>query len=745
MTQNREGLPASIRNDRRFFEMYGAGKADTPAGWNTPAKWKTLDEIPKGKTFGFAIGGEGSNYLFIDFDHVFKKNGELTPSAQKAYNRLIKCGKTYTERSLSGSGLHMICDLGTCADRFAPVSNGLHEIILWMNPEEYAALPKETHDKVPKIEMFYRQAGRYVYLTGNSKRVADVARDETAADIFRELLQIREECRDRFGRVSAGGSGAGDDAAQLQADEETLQRVQAALPYISAGDYETWVRIGQACRNIGIPFEVWDEWSKYTDMRAGDAYPNYSPDETAKKWKSFNGNAHWNAGTIIRYARKNGFEAGDDFSDDADSLAKFHLHNKRGEVTGVYDYAIYEHIKNHENLFILGKVPYIYKDGVYSADISGAQLKTMIQTLIYPKFIKAPTTKRIFDLFTSAAELELTAEDLNKYPAHWINFKNGFYDPIERQMIPHDPKYRAINQLPHDFDPSADPDGDKVRAWIESLADPEDIEMLLEYAGYCFTRDTRQQKFMILRGAGGTGKSTFIRMLETAIGSRNVSNISLSQLTQRFATFGLVGKLLNSCADLEVEALEDTSMLKKALGEDRMSAEAKGKDSIFFRNYSKLIFSTNELPFVKSEKTNGFYRRLLVLTMDRVPERTRPDLFAELSGELDAFIHLCVDALERMLKRGTIAESRGSVEAVQQLRNDSDSVESFINECCIRDKAQQIKRSELFLAYEEYCFDSERQALKKSNFFRSMRVKGFTEIKTQGEIYFRGISAENPA
>ena len=162
----------------------------------------------------------------------------------------------------------------------------------------------------------------------------------------------------------------------------------------------------------------------------------------------------------------------------------------------------------------------------------------------------------------------------------------------------------------------------------------------------------------------------------------NLSHVSLKELGQRFASYGLMGKLVNSCADLEVTALEDTSTLKKILGEDAIRAEAKGKDAVSFKSYAKLLFSTNELPLVLSERSNGFFRRVMILTMDQRPERARADFLDVLQGEADYFLHLCVDALAGMYADGKIHESPASIEAVKSLRNDSDSAEAFLSERC---------------------------------------------------------------
>ena len=429
-----------------------------------------------------------------------------------------------------------------------------------------------------------------------------------------------------------------------------------------------------------------------------------------------------------------------------EDLSQFHHFNDKGLPTSVYDFRIYEYLSQRGDIFILGSVPYMYRGGVYRGDVSGANLKTEIRKLIYPELVKSTTIERVYRLFLSEKDIQVSYEDLNRYPQHWINFKNGFYDPIAQKMIPHDPKYRAINQIPHEYDPEAQLTGEEVERWLGLIVPkPDDREMFLQYNGYSLTRDTRFQKMLILLGLGGSGKSTAIRVLELMIGSENISNISLKELSQRFASYGLLGKLLNSCADLEVSALEDTSVIKKVLGEDSLRAEAKGKDAISFKNYAKLIFSTNELPLVLSEKTNGFFRRLLILNMNNQPEHKRADYLDLLSKEIDYMIQLSVKALERAYQQGHITESAGSHEAVQSLREDSDTVEAWINEECSRVKGSRVERGQLYLKYDSFCFSSGRTSLSKNSFFRSLRMKDFKEVKSSGVRYFEGISLQKSA
>ena len=103
------------------------------------------------------------------------------------------------------------------------------------------------------------------------------------------------------------------------------------------------------------------------------------------------------------------------------------------------------------------------------------------------------------------------------------------------------------------------------------------------------------------------------------------------------------------------------------------------------------------------------------------------------------------EAVERMYERRILVSSADSEKAVTQLRMDSDTVQAFLMEGCILDKTGRMERTELYKKYEQYCEETDRQSLTKNNFYKSLRVKGYKEIKIDGYRYFKGISDEKPA
>ena len=97
---------------------------------------------------------------------------------------------------------------------------------------------------------------------------------------------------------------------------------------------------------------------------------------------------------------------------------------------------------------------------------------------MYRKLKKIGAIERIYALLIIQPEAHRCLNDLYNMPAHWINFRNGYYDPIENVMIEHDPKYLTLNQVPHEFHPEEKVEalsgGEVIRSYLAtSLPDPQ--------------------------------------------------------------------------------------------------------------------------------------------------------------------------------------------------------------------------------------------------------------------------------
>lgn len=431
---------------------------------------------------------------------------------------------------------------------------------------------------------------------------------------------------------------------------------------------------------------------------------------------------------------------------DADDQLKnrFCIIDRNGNCKGIIDKALIDYIMEQYHMFVCMGTLYLYDDGVYTEDTDGIRIKDIMQQYLYISVIRARTLNNLYSLLLMQRSLQRTMDQVNQYPKSWINFQNGMLDTETLELHPHSPEYYSINQIPHSYLAEFLPNRWKeTQKFLQfSAPGPEDIRMLLQYLGYCMTMDTRQQVFLMLKGEGGTGKSRVIHLFEYIIGKENVSNIALQDLNKRFYPSALFCKLLNSCADISSAAMEDVDTIKKATGEDILMYEQKGADPRSFTSYAKLMFSANRVPMNLDEKSNAYYRRLLIYEMNKRPSQEDRDLDKKLEAEVEMTINRAVWALHEMYtsESGRILKSENSRRLVNKQRMDADSVEAFLQEAVVRGQGKRILRGALYDAYRAYCEENERICYKKRQFFNALEERGLLVAKIQGDYYIDRIA-----
>jgi P4 family phage/plasmid primase-like protien len=233
--------------------------------------------------------------------------------------------------------------------------------------------------------------------------------------------------------------------------------------------------------------------------------------------------------------------------------------------------------------------------------------------------------------------------------------------------------------------------------------------------------------------------------LQTALlGKDNVSSVPLQNLEERFSGIQLLGKLANICGDLDKAALKTVATFKKVVGGDSLTDCYKGKDLVTFIPYARLVFSANEVPITLDEKSNAFFRRLIIIKMDNKPVMPDYQLEEKLIAEMPYIINKSMDALYQLYADGHIFESDSSVNLVNQLYEESDSVKAFLNAKTIKVIGAGVKTTELYQSYKDFCEDEEREALSRNNFYRNIKGKGIVKKTVHGYEQFSDIAIKNP-
>lgn len=429
------------------------------------------------------------------------------------------------------------------------------------------------------------------------------------------------------------------------------------------------------------------------------------------------------------------------------NLNRFHKFNEQGKRIGVLDMEIVDYLMQTVPFFVIGSIPYIYNQGCYQEDSNGIILKSHIQKLLFRDCIKSTVIQGIYNLLLCQPQVQKRFSDLNNQPSHWINFKNGYFDVKEWKMISHDTKYLMINQIPFFFYPEqADAvlaQCTTIRRYLDlSMPNESDQQTFWQYLGYCMTTDTHFQKFLMIKGKGGTGKSVAISLIQHIIGIENCSSIPLQDLNKRFYATGLFGKQLNACADIPCTAMQSVDIIKKAVGEDTLLYEKKGQDPTQFHSYAKLLFSANEMPLNLDDKTNAYYRRLLVLDMNRTIPESEKDIMLKdkIYKETDYSIHMGVAALKQLYADNHFCESCHSRECIEELYRSADSVKAFLDKKVCRQNGKRLKRSDMYKFYTDFCEENDRQAHGKSIFFRMMTDKGYAIKRNSDGFYYDNLS-----
>jgi P4 family phage/plasmid primase-like protien len=364
---------------------------------------------------------------------------------------------------------------------------------------------------------------------------------------------------------------------------------------------------------------------------------------------------------------------------------------------------------------------YRYKDGVWRTVSRHALSHICVRALqgeSQPQFIDG--TIKILAGLVNREENEWP-----KYP-DYINCLNGMINLRTGQLEEHDPKYGSRTQIPVKFDLDAD-----YTNWWKFLneifpGEPDKIDLLQEYFGYCLLSDCRFQKALFLYGVGANGKSTVLNVLREVVGPENTSSIEISSLEDKFTAYYLQNKLVNVATETTSRAPIGTQIFKKAIGGETLTVERKYGSKYDFTPFAKFLIAMNDQPVI-TDKTPGFERRIIVLEFNRrfKEEEQDPDLFEKLEEEKDGILMFSLLGLERLLKRKRFLLSTEITKATRRFLNSLNPFLIWKEERTMEGPGDEGFYVEVKAAWEDYknwCKDGEHRMLSKSRFLEQIAM-----------------------
>lgn len=272
------------------------------------------------------------------------------------------------------------------------------------------------------------------------------------------------------------------------------------------------------------------------------------------------------------------------------------------------------------------------------------------------------------------------------------------------------------------------------KTWLKFLNDllePLDILTLQEYLGYCLIPSTKAQKMLMIIGKGGEGKSRIGIIMQHIFGfgglvSGQIQDFDNSSKS-RFARAKLVSRLVFLDDDLDLSGLAKTSFLKQLVtAEIPLEVEDKHKSSIQTWLYSRVLAFGNGAITSLYDKSDGFYRRQIILTTKDKPQGRKDDkyLVEKLVDEKDNIFMWCFQGLQRLIANNyefTISDK--TKQNLEESRRESCNIFDFMeskHDFCFDEKGQAHAK-ELYWAYESWCSLNALEPLRQKTFTKFLR------------------------
>lgn len=396
-----------------------------------------------------------------------------------------------------------------------------------------------------------------------------------------------------------------------------------------------------------------------------------------------------------------------------DAFKKPIFFNKRGGF--LFDkFATY--LKNNNHIVKINGQMHIYKDGIY---VNGQ------------RYIESEMIKHIPNLNRAKRAEVLTYLDIlidqNVEPseAEFIAFKNGIYNIETDEFLPFSPDYVIMNKINFDYVPDAyceitDNALDKL-----ACNDEEIRSLLEEVVGYTFYRRNELRKAFIMIGDKANGKSTYLDMIKTVLGDENTAALDLKELGDRFKTAELFGKLANIGDDIGDEFIPNPAVFKKLTSGDRLNAERKGQDPFDFNNYSKMLFSANNIPRIK-DKSGAVINRLVIIPFNARFSADDPDYDPYIKYKLrkadsmEYLIQLGIAGLKRVLNNRRFTTSIKVQKELQEYEENNNPILLFFKE---EPKIENEPTNAVYAKYNEFCLANSFNPMSNIEFSKQVKKR----------------------
>lgn len=367
----------------------------------------------------------------------------------------------------------------------------------------------------------------------------------------------------------------------------------------------------------------------------------------------------------------------------------------------------------------------LQEDGKYLAYERNEQMMYAYNGKYYEPYERIDFDKMLHDFFKQhditdiwkqgrLAEIKAAMEVNDSCPRatfddydNYICLNNGVLNTTTMTLQAHSPQFFFTYAINIDYDPDA-PQPARFMSFLEkSFVNPDQtvdydtIDAIIKIGGYLLYPKNPLEKMFLFLGEGANGKSILLDTYRNLFSDKNVSFLSLEELSGKGAGFErakLIGSKANFCSEAKSTAV-DAEEIKKIVTGDGITINNKYGKVINHIPRCKILMASNTRPYF-NDSSHGLMRRLYIIEFKNqfLPETEynkikdpehyrifkaddRDELTAAIKSEMPGILNMFLGCLKQIhTKEFQLLETANTLEIKEEYKTSNDGVGHFLRE-----------------------------------------------------------------
>lgn len=283
-----------------------------------------------------------------------------------------------------------------------------------------------------------------------------------------------------------------------------------------------------------------------------------------------------------------------------------------------------------------------------------------------------------------------------------LPFANGLLNLQTRELEPITPSNALTWCLPYQYHRGSD--CPSIKNWLLQAVDRDmgTFKFLQAWMAAVLHGRNDLHKFLHLKGSGGTGKSTFIRLVTALVGTCNSVETDLQHLEQnRFETAMLFNKRLAVINESDRYG-GAVNVLKKITGQDHIRLERKHQQQSGNFVFPGLVIMASNESLQTTDHSSGLDRRRITVIFNRIVTDEEKQVWESKGGE-GAVLHVELPGLVNWLLELSQHDISNTIRKPPERIRDADieamaasnPIADWLLECCNFDHSAKTQIGDL--------------------------------------------------